>query len=115
LLECLRRERPEAMQLFIADGVPTGYATARLGSRATQIGPIVTFSESAGRSLADAALLRYASQPVFLDTPVQNFAAMQWAESRGLRVQRPLTRMVRGAPVHDRPDLLWASFGPEKG
>jgi GNAT superfamily N-acetyltransferase len=115
LLEGLHRERPEAMQLFVADGVSTGYATARIGSRATQIGPIVARSAAAGEALADAALLRYAGQPVFLDIPVQSAAAMHWAESRGLRVQRHLTRMVRGAPVADRPDLLWAGFGPEKG
>ena len=115
LLERLYRERPAAMHSFVTDGTPLGYATARAGTRATQIGPIVARSVAAGEALADAALQRYAGQPVFLDIPTQNTAAMHWAESRGLRVQRHLTRMYRGEPVSDRPDLLWAGLGPEKG
>ena len=35
--------------------------------------------------------------------------------AHGLTVQRPLVRMTRGPVVFERPELLWASFGPEKG
>jgi hypothetical protein len=47
--------------------------------------------------------------------PLPNQPAMEWAEARGLRIQRQFVRMVRGRPIADRPAAIWTSFGPEKG
>ena len=115
LIERLYQQRPEAMQVVFADGLLAGYSSLRLGTRATQIGPIVALDAAAGRLLAEAALERCAGQPIFLDIPLANCPAAQWAQAQGLRIQRPLARMRRGAAVDDRPESLWASFGPEKG
>jgi len=115
LIERLCGERPEATWVFPAGDAIVGYVTLRAGTHATQIGPCVALSNEAGRALGDAALAFCAGQRVFVDVPVDNRPAMQWAESKGLVVQRPFTRMRRGEPVADQPLRLWASSGPEKG
>lgn len=115
LIERLCGERPEATWVFPAGDTIAGYMTLRAGTNATQIGPCVALSDEPGRALGDAALAFCAGKRVFVDVPVDNRPAMQWAESKGLVVQRPFTRMRRGGPVADRPLQLWASSGPEKG
>jgi hypothetical protein len=70
---------------------------------------------ASGCALLDAVFFDHQDQEVFLDVPLMNQMAMQWAATRGLRVQRQFLRMVRGKPVADQPELIWASFGPEKG
>jgi GNAT superfamily N-acetyltransferase len=115
LLEALHQEAPDAMRTFIGDRNVLGYMTIRHGARATQIGPGVALTDEAGRALIDDALSRCQGQPVFIDVPADNRAAMACAESHGLVVQRPFIRMRRGETVHDDPARLWASSGPEKG
>jgi GNAT superfamily N-acetyltransferase len=115
LIARLHQERPEAMLRVEADDRIAGYVTFRDGSNAAQIGPGVALSEAAGCALGDAALARCAGLGVFVDVPVDNGPAMQWAESRGLTVQRQFTRMRRGEPILDHPTQIWASSGPEKG
>ena len=115
LLGRLHRERPEAMHVFRTAGKITGYATFRGGANATQIGPAVAPDPEVGRALGNAVLACCTGRPIFVDVPTDNEPAIRWAESSGLAVQRPLTRMRRGKPVHDQPALEWASSGPEKG
>jgi predicted N-acetyltransferase YhbS len=115
LLARLREERPDALMALTAGGRIVGYACVRPGTRASQVGPVVAVESGAGETLADAALSACAGGRVFADVPVPNAAAMRWAEARGLRVQRRFTRMRRGDAVPDRPERLWAGFGPEKG
>jgi hypothetical protein len=86
----------------------------RPGAVARQIGPCLG-SEPAGLALIDDALARYAGQNIYIDIPIRQQAACELAESCGLIVQRPLFRMTRGPLVTERPEMLWASFGPEKG
>ncbi len=114
LLERLHRERPDAM-LVTGDPTIAGYVAFRSGRQAMQIGPLVATDPQIGLLLADAALARCAPERVFVDVPVDNQAAMQWAQSKGFTVQRYFTRMYRGVPVTDRPESIWASSGPEKG
>jgi GNAT superfamily N-acetyltransferase len=92
-----------------------GYLASRPGANAVQIGPCLATDEEAGRSLLADAAGRYAGQRVFIDVPLPNTAAVRVVEALGLRPQRELVRMVRGAPVAERADWLWASSGPEKG
>jgi len=115
LIRRLYDERPEAMWAFVADGRIVGYLTSRHGANATQIGPALSTSAEAGRVLADVALRYCIGQRVFIDIPTANVPAIDWAQSRGLSVQRPLMRMRRGRPVDDQPAAQWASSGPEKG
>lgn len=115
LLERLYQERPDAMHVFLDCGQLIGYRWLRRGSQFTQIGPAVAREASAGCALLDAAMVSCQGQPVAIDLPVDNQAAVAWAQARGLTIQRQLTRMSRGRSVHDRPEQLWGSFGPEKG
>ncbi len=115
LIERLVAERPAEMRLMWHDTTLAGYVMLRPGANATQIGPAVAIDEVAGRKLCDWAFARCAGKPVFVDVPLQNDAAIQWARSCGLVEQRRFARMVRGRPVNDDVSLLWASSGPEKG
>jgi GNAT superfamily N-acetyltransferase len=115
LLEQAYREQPEAMCVTdSAEGV-TGYRWFRVGSRAVQIGPVVAVDEASGNALCDSALAQCGERPVFIDIPVRHAAGNRWAASRGLSVQRTLFRMRLGPALHERPEWLWASFGPEVG
>lgn len=115
LLESLHAQSPQGMQAVFSNGDVSGYVSYRTGMVATQIGPSVVRNDEIGAALADAALARCAGQRVFMDIPAENDSAIRWAQSRGLKVQRPLMRMHRGQPVGDNPKLQWASSGPEKG
>jgi len=115
LLARLLAERPGGMRVTKAQERITGFRGVRSGVRAWQIGPVIARDASAGAALLAASFFDHQGQAVFLDVPVSNRPAMQWAEARGLRVQRKFLRMVRGQPVADQPEQIWASFGPEKG
>lgn len=114
LLARLFREQPEEMRSLRRDGRLLGFVTARCGARATQIGPCIAQPEAGPLLLADA-WDRRAGQRVYVDVPLTNQPAMDFARQQGLTVQRPFVRMCRGERVDDRTELLWASFGPEKG
>lgn len=115
LIEHLFRQQPGAMRVVDGSDGLLGYATWREGALARFVGPAVAKTEEAGQWLVDALLSACAGHRVFVDIPRDNSAATRWAENCGFVVQRPLTRMVRGEPVADRPDRLWASSGPENG
>lgn len=92
-----------------------GYMMLRPGANATQIGPAAARSEKAGRLLGDWALNQCVDHPVFIDVPLGNSPALDWARQRALTEQRRFTRMCRGQSVDEDVTLLWASSGPEKG
>jgi predicted N-acetyltransferase YhbS len=104
-----------ATRVVTHNGAVIGYATARPGSNATQVGPCIARHADAGRALLADALGRCAGRPVILDVPTDHRAAAALAESAGLKPQRTLTRMARGRAVTERPDALWAGSGPELG
>jgi len=115
LLERLVTERSECARMAMDGQAVTGYVMLRPGANATQIGPAIAMTEEAGRVLCNWGLSRCAGQPVFMDVPIQNRAAIEWASARGLVEQRQFTRMFRGDPAEEDVALLWASSGPEKG
>jgi GNAT superfamily N-acetyltransferase len=96
------------------DGRVAGFMTARPGAKALMFGPCVGTPEAAALLLADAARI-HAGQQVYIDVPLANRRAVEWAETQGLTVQRHLTRMCRGVAICEQIDCLWASSGPEKG
>ncbi|MBO9617182.1 MAG: GNAT family N-acetyltransferase [Dyadobacter sp.] len=91
------------------------YAGSRRGRNAVQLGPAVASTPEAGRQICDAMLHHFNGLPVFIDIPVPNKAALRWAKSIGLEEQRRFIRMYRGKKINDKPELIWASSGPEKG
>jgi ribosomal protein S18 acetylase RimI-like enzyme len=114
LLKRLFREQPDDFCVVEDEGRLLGYAVARPGKIAVQIGPCVSVPEAAPPLLADA-WRRHAKQYVYVDIPAVNKHAVRLAESKGLTVQRHLTRMCRGVPVREQVDHFWASSGPELG
>lgn len=101
---------------YQASGSPTeGYACYRVGRNAIQIGPAVAASQAAGVGLLSRVLADCHAERCFIDIPAPNRLAMQWAESNGFKPQRSFIRMFRGERPNDRPELIWASSGPEKG
>ena len=115
LLSRLLSEAASQSYLAGGPGDPGGYVISRYGSRAAHLGPAVAFSPSAGRALLDRAAADWAGQRISVDVPSDHREAARWAEDHGLTCQRSFTRMVRGRPVQDDPQLIWASSGPEKG
>jgi len=113
LLEYLLERHPSEGYTF--GQPPAGYATGRPGAKAWHIGPIVAQAAEIGMALADARLAQHPGQPVFIDIPLDHAAACAWASSRGFRLQRRWTRMVRGPLVNEVHLWLWASSGPEAG
>jgi GNAT superfamily N-acetyltransferase len=114
LLRHLYAETPAEWQLAMLGEELLGFAAARAGSRAWQIGPCLATAEAGPPLLADA-LARRAGQRVFLDVPVENRTAVAAVTEAALAPQRPLYRMCRGPKSDERAEYLWTSFGPEKG
>ena len=115
LITYLAHEHPEYIRVETVNGTPCGYAMLRPGEYAIQIGPVAALNQNTGQQLCDWACGQVASQPILVDIPVQNHAAIQWAHARRLVEQRRFMRMHLGDPVDDQPDTLWASSGAEKG
>jgi ribosomal protein S18 acetylase RimI-like enzyme len=115
LIERLFAETPESFGVVENSGRLAGYRAWRPGANAAQIGPCLAADPQAGSALLNEACRRLAGQAVFMDIPVDNQPALEWARSRGFDEQRRLLRMFRGASVDDRVEGLWASSGPEKG
>jgi GNAT superfamily N-acetyltransferase len=93
----------------------TGFALARQGRRATQVGPLVAADEASALSLLQATFSGL-SGPVFLDVPERWTALTAWLQQNGFARQRSFARMALGpaaiASVHDR---LFIVAGPEFG
>ncbi len=115
LMAYLDRDAPGAARVFVSGGRLRGYVMFRDGSRAVQIGPAIALDDETGQSLLDLAWRQTAPRTVFIDIPEDNLPAVRWAQSQGLVRQRRLTRMLRGQPIVERRDRLWASSGPEMG
>ncbi|MCE6988022.1 GNAT family N-acetyltransferase [Dyadobacter sp. CY323] len=92
-----------------------GYAGCRQGRNAIQIGPVAAMGSGAGISLLNAVASCFQGKKAYIDIPVQNIQAVSWAESHGFTEQRRFVRMYRGTEIHDFPEQIWASSGPEKG
>jgi GNAT superfamily N-acetyltransferase len=91
-----------------------GFLAARPGANACQIGPCLA-NPNAGELLFAQAQCQFVDKRVFIDVPVENEQASAQARKMGLHPNRYLLRMLRGAPVVEKVDHLWASSGPEKG
>ena len=115
LLAALGREFPETSYFTTNRGEVTAFLTARPGERAWQIGPCVANRERDARALLTLALAIRAGEPVIVDVPRDHEAATAIVQAAGLAELRGFTRMCRGEPVIDHPEMIWASSGAEKG
>lgn len=112
LLQSLFGRAPR-LAFVTADG--TGFALARPGRIATQIGPIVAADEAAAAALLDSALDATAG-PVFLDVLDCWDLLRHRLQQRGFTIQRPYLRMGlgRAMPFGD-PARTFVIAGPEFG
>ncbi len=115
LLERLWTEDPQSMRVVHRDEQLVGYATARPGDPARQVGPMVALNQQAGTALLLDALSRYRGEPLLVDVPRANGWAIDCLLQTGMCETRTLVRMRRGAAVVDTPAQIWAGTGPEKG
>lgn len=92
-----------------------GYVGFRPGRLGWQIGPCVAEVSDAGLEALKQALDLLSAKRLIIDIPIENLAGIRWAEENRFREQRRFTRMYLGNKPTDRPDLIFASFGPEKG
>jgi GNAT superfamily N-acetyltransferase len=113
LLSSLIRRRPDLACGSFDGDTCLGFALAREGRRATQIGPLVARDETLAMELLHHVLDR-SDGPVFIDVPDLHIALRGALETRAFTAQRPFTRMLRGmAEAFDDSRLVFALTGPE--
>lgn len=93
----------------------TGFALARAGRRAVQLGPLVAETPAEALALLDACL-EGASGPVFIDVPDMAEVFLANLGARGFVEARRFTRMTLGqGPGFGRAAQQFALAGPEFG
>lgn len=93
-----------------------GYAIARQGRQAVQLGPWLAEDPATAELLLLAVWRRIAGQRVFVDVPHPNDAGRRLVEQLGCTVQRGFTRMFLGHNDHPgRPSAVFGTSGAEKG
>jgi ribosomal protein S18 acetylase RimI-like enzyme len=116
LIIALARESRCALTYESEAGVPTGFGLLRQGARASYLGPVSAVSPEHGIALIEALAARAGAGRMFWDIPDLNAAAIGWAERRGFRVQRSLTRMWLGDDCRSgNPFEQFAAAGLELG
>jgi GNAT superfamily N-acetyltransferase len=96
-------------------GLIIGYSGSREGTTACQLGPAVALTNEAGQTVLNRLATDFTGQKCYIDIPAPNISAIKWAQVNGFTEQRRFVRMYRGEKTPDRPELIWASSGPEKG
>lgn len=113
LLASLIRRRPDLAAGIFDGDTCLGFALAREGRRATQIGPVVARDEALAVALLHH-VLDQCEGAVFIDVPDLHETMRAALEDRGFTAQRPFTRMLRGkTQAFDDPTRVFALTGPE--
>jgi GNAT superfamily N-acetyltransferase len=110
------RNRVPAAALYVEEaGRIVGFALARDGRLATQIGPLCADRADIAIALVTHAL-SHVVFPVCIDLPVRHTAVRDWLSAHGFTVGRPFSRMALGrTETFDDQARLIASAGPEFG
>ncbi|HKE58109.1 MAG TPA: GNAT family N-acetyltransferase [Pyrinomonadaceae bacterium] len=115
LLETLISNKPVPPVLVRSyDGLLTGYALLRTGSKAAYIGPVVTSESAQIGLLLDGALSQLGSQRVYVDF---NPGSVQPGilVTRGFVKEREFIRMSWGRASEKTSSFVFAIAGPEIG
>lgn len=92
-----------------------GFVLARDGREASQIGPLIARDEDGALALLRAALAAV-PPPLYVDAADHAPRLREWLLAQGFALQRPFTRMVRGAaPAPGNESLVYLVAGPELG
>jgi GNAT superfamily N-acetyltransferase len=113
VLHNLLNRSPGNAFLTESAGQITGFALARPGRLATQIGPLVADDEDTAERLLHAALAAL-SGPAIVDAFTHHRPMCALLASLGFTEQRPFTRMLNG-PAPLPQDRTFLSAGPELG
>jgi GNAT superfamily N-acetyltransferase len=115
VLSNLRHRLPDAAVLVETADRIRGFALARDGRNAVQIGPVVADNTEVAIALLTAMSVAL-SGPVFIDAANHQPDFRQWLEETGFARQRGFMRMIYGAtlPFEDRA-RTFAVAGPELG
>lgn len=109
--------QPDAVRLgVVRDGRLAGWGLLRRCAAGRKIGPLVADDGATAHRLLDA-LLAVASpgEPVFLDVPEPNAAAVRAADERGMRPVFETARMYRGGAPALAIDRIWGITSFELG
>lgn len=99
-----------------SNGGIAGYGVSRPGRISHFIGPIVASSPDVAGQIVSTLLakLDLARMPVVLDV-ARDGAMVPWLKLNGFEPVRSWTRMVKGTATVGRPEMIFASAGPELG
>jgi ribosomal protein S18 acetylase RimI-like enzyme len=116
VLSELSRRDPALSFVTRSGGGISGFAIAREGREAVQLGPFASRDPAAAERLFSAVVSAAGGRRVFLDVPAPNVEAAAIVARHGFRVQRSFTRMVlgEGGPA-GRSELVFGTSGAEKG
>jgi GNAT superfamily N-acetyltransferase len=93
---------PRRTVAYVENGAIRGYATARACRNGSKIGPLFADNDTVAEELFLSLCTPLSGQPIFLDLPETNPAAMGLAERHGLSPVFETARMYRG-PAPDLP------------
>lgn len=115
LLRALAARMPQAARLAERNGRICGFILGRDGREACQLGPLVADDTGTAQTLLEDVLATIAT-PVHVDLADRHLALLQGPVARGFVLQRPFTRMVRGAAAAPGdPARVVLVAGPELG
>lgn len=117
VLEALCADNP-GLSFGLRDtrGHIVGYALARRGSDAIQVGPWAANGPTEAETLFRAILSSAGDSRLFLDVPETNPDGLALMEKYGFRIQRGFCRMYLGENRHPgTPGRVYATSGAEKG
>ena len=120
VLRALAKRMPQAARLVRdsggdgEDGRIAGFILGRDGLDACQLGPLVARDAATAQLLIDDVLDRVAG-PVQVDLADRHLVLLEGLVARGFLLQRPFTRMARGAAAPGDPAPVVLVAGPELG
>lgn len=98
-----------------ANGALSGYALARLGTRANYVGPVVAKDPQQVETLLDQVLSQLGDSRVYIDFNRECSAGPSLLSDRGFVKERDLIRMTSGRPSPKTSPHVVAIAGPEVG
>lgn len=101
-------QRPQTALAYVKDGRVQGYGVIRPSLDGHKIGPLFADTEAIAEALFSALTGTVVGQPIVIDPPLPNAAAVALAERHGLTPGFETARMYRG-PAPDLP--LDRTFG----
>jgi len=112
----LLERTPSLAWSCVEDGEVSAFCFGRPGTQYSQIGPVVARDENSAREVVVAALHQLRGRPAVIDVPDCHEHMLGLLAQYGFRRERPFTRMFKGAnSAPGRPELVFASAGPELG